>query len=150
MTNRRFSAFSLVCKRFGEEINIQYYPNLPSSECSLRKEMTIEKGTLQDWNKLRVSLPQPSNKPKQSHLYTQTPKRIIRNHPLLLPIPKLRRSQYGPTKMALKELNQKLCLISRIVIHPKYRSIGLGEKHPRVTTISQHTKRRNDCSNAQV
>jgi ABC-type ATPase with predicted acetyltransferase domain len=30
--------------------------------------------------------------------------------------------------MPLKELNQQLSLISRIVIHPKYRSIGLGEK----------------------
>ena len=31
-------------------------------------------------------------------------------------------------KMDLKELNQKLALISRIVVHPKYRTIGLGEK----------------------
>ena len=32
----------LVRKRFGEEINIDYYPNTPAAECSLTKEMKIE------------------------------------------------------------------------------------------------------------
>jgi GNAT superfamily N-acetyltransferase len=30
--------------------------------------------------------------------------------------------------MHIKELNEKLSIISRIVVHPKYRSIGLGAK----------------------
>jgi hypothetical protein len=28
----------------------------------------------------------------------------------------------------MKELNQQLSIINRVVIHPKYRTIGLGEK----------------------
>jgi ABC-type ATPase with predicted acetyltransferase domain len=31
-------------------------------------------------------------------------------------------------KMGMKELNEKLSNISRIVVHPKYRTIGLGSK----------------------
>ena len=42
----------LVHKRFGEEIQINYYPNHPATECSLIKEMKIEEGTNEDWKKL--------------------------------------------------------------------------------------------------
>jgi hypothetical protein len=31
-------------------------------------------------------------------------------------------------KMGMKELNEKLSNISRVVVHPKYRTIGLGSK----------------------
>jgi hypothetical protein len=30
--------------------------------------------------------------------------------------------------MSMRELNQKLCSISRVVVHPKYRTTGLGNK----------------------
>jgi hypothetical protein len=30
--------------------------------------------------------------------------------------------------MSMKELNEKLSIISRVVVHPKYRTIGLGAK----------------------
>jgi len=36
-------------------------------------------------------------------------------------------------KMSLRELNERLSTISRVVIHPKYRSIGLGAKLVRNT-----------------
>jgi ABC-type ATPase with predicted acetyltransferase domain len=29
-------------------------------------------------------------------------------------------------KMTMKELNEELSTISRVVVHPKYRTIGLG------------------------
>jgi hypothetical protein len=35
--------------------------------------------------------------------------------------------------MSMKELNQKLSIINRVVIHPKYRTIGLGAKIIRET-----------------
>jgi len=36
-------------------------------------------------------------------------------------------------KMTMKELNEKLSIISRVVVHPKYRTIGLGVKLVRET-----------------
>ena len=42
----------LVRKRFGEEIQINYYPNESAAECSLIKEMRVEVGNREDWNRL--------------------------------------------------------------------------------------------------
>ena len=30
--------------------------------------------------------------------------------------------------MTMRELNEKLSIISRVVVHPKYRTLGLGSK----------------------
>ena len=35
--------------------------------------------------------------------------------------------------MTMEELNEKLSIISRVVVHPKYRTIGLGSKLVRDT-----------------
>jgi len=36
-------------------------------------------------------------------------------------------------RMSMRELNEKLSIISRVVVHPKYRTIGLGHKLIRET-----------------
>ena len=36
-------------------------------------------------------------------------------------------------RMSMRELNEKLSIISRVVVHPKYRTIGLGHKLVRET-----------------
>ena len=36
-------------------------------------------------------------------------------------------------KMSMKELNQKLSVVMRVVVHPKYRTIGLGQRLVRET-----------------
>src|SRR5512139_112527 len=41
-----------VHKRFGKEIQVTYHPNTPGEECSLTREMRIERGTIQDWHRL--------------------------------------------------------------------------------------------------
>jgi GNAT superfamily N-acetyltransferase len=38
-------------------------------------------------------------------------------------------------KMSMKEINEKLSIISRVVVHPKYRTIGLGAKLIRDTLL---------------
>ena len=41
--------------------------------------------------------------------------------------------------MSMKELNQKLSIITRVVVHPKYRTIGLGAKLVRETLAKAGT-----------
>jgi len=41
--------------------------------------------------------------------------------------------------MSIKELNEKLSIISRVVVHPKYRTIGLGVKLVRETLAKAGT-----------
>jgi len=42
-------------------------------------------------------------------------------------------------KMSMKELNEKLSIISRVVVHPKYRTIGLGVKLVKETLANAGT-----------
>jgi GNAT superfamily N-acetyltransferase len=42
-------------------------------------------------------------------------------------------------KMSMKELNKKLSIITRVVVHPKYRTIGLGVKLVRETLAKAGT-----------
>jgi ABC-type transport system involved in cytochrome c biogenesis ATPase subunit/GNAT superfamily N-acetyltransferase len=119
----------LVRKRFGEEIKIDYYSNTPATECSLIRQMSIEPGTKKDWEKLSsfhyrghgVSVPRKIFKIMRSDelcgviVYTYPP-------------PACYGRRFKLPKMTMAELNQKLSTINRVVIHPKYRTIGLGEK----------------------
>ena len=124
----------LIRKRFGEEIKIDYYSNTLSAECSLSKEMKIEPGTREDWKKLStfhyrghgVSVPRKIFRMVRGEelcgviVYTYPPPACYGRR-LVLP------------RMTMQEINQNLSTVNRIVIHPKYRTIGLGEKIIRET-----------------
>ncbi len=119
----------LVHKRFGEEIQINYYPNEPASECSFIQEMRVEEGNKQDWQKLspfhyrghKVAVPRK--------IY-----RLVRKDELCgvivysYPPPACYGRRLALPRMPIQELNKKLSIINRVVIHPKYRTIGLGAK----------------------
>jgi len=119
----------LIRKRFGEEIKIDYYSNTPAVECSLTKEMKIAPGTKEDWKKLScfhyrghgISVPRKIFRMIRGEelcgviVYTYPPPACYGRR-LVLP------------RMTMAQINQKLSTINRIVIHPKYRTIGLGEK----------------------
>jgi ABC-type transport system involved in cytochrome c biogenesis ATPase subunit len=123
-----------VHKRFGEEIAVGYSENKPATECSLTKEMRIERGTIQDWHKLsrfhyrghKVAGPRSIFRlTRQDELcgvivYCYPPPACYGRR-LVLP------------HMSMKELNEKLSIINRVVIHPKHRTIGLGAKIIRET-----------------
>jgi len=118
-----------IHKRFGKEITVNYYPNVPAKECSLIREMRIEEGTTEDWRKLaafhyrshKIAGPRKIFCLKRGEelcgviVYAHPPPTCFGRR-LILP------------KMTMKELNQKLSIISRVVVHPKYRTIGLGVK----------------------
>ncbi|MEM3697358.1 MAG: GNAT family N-acetyltransferase [Candidatus Bathyarchaeia archaeon] len=118
-----------IHKRFGREITVNYYPNVPAKECSLVKEMRIEEGTTEDWRKLayfhyrshKIAGPRKIFCLKRGEelcgviVYAHPPPTCFGRR-LVLP------------KMTMKELNEKLSIISRVVVHPKYRTIGLGTK----------------------
>jgi ABC-type ATPase with predicted acetyltransferase domain len=123
-----------IHKRFGKELSVKYYPRIRTQRCSLAKEMRIEKGTLDDWRKL-------AGFHYRSHKVAATREIFClrRGHELCgvivycyPPIACFGRRKVLP-KMSVKELNRKVSIISRVVLHPKYRSIGLGAKLVRET-----------------
>jgi ABC-type lipoprotein export system ATPase subunit/GNAT superfamily N-acetyltransferase len=118
-----------VHKRFGKEITVNYYANMPAKECSLVKEMRIWEGSTKEWRELagfhyrshRISAPRKIFCLKRGEelcgviVYCYPPPTCFGRR-IILP------------KMTMKELNEKLSIISRVVVHPKYRTIGLGAK----------------------
>ncbi|MCW4044797.1 MAG: hypothetical protein NWE94_04695 [Candidatus Bathyarchaeota archaeon] len=118
-----------VHKRFGQEIQINYFQNQRASECSLVKEMWIEQGTIKDWHKL-------SSFHYRGHLVAGPRKvfRLMRGEELCgvivycYPPPSCFGRRLVLPHMSMQELNEKLSIINRVVIHPKYRTIGLGAK----------------------
>ncbi|MCW3994534.1 MAG: hypothetical protein NWE98_00085, partial [Candidatus Bathyarchaeota archaeon] len=124
----------LVRKRFGEEIQISYYPNEPAAECSLTREMKVEEGSKEDWQKL-------SSFHYRGHKVAVPRKifRLVRGDELCgvivysYPPPTCYGRRMVLPRLTIQELNKRLSIINRIVIHPKYRTIGLGAKLIRET-----------------
>jgi GNAT superfamily N-acetyltransferase len=118
-----------IYKKFGKEIDIHYYPNQPAKKCSIVKEMRIEEGTTGDWRKL-ASFHYRSHKiagPRKIFCLKRGEELcgvIVYAHPP----PTCFGRRFVLPKMSMKELNEKLSIISRVVVHPKYRTIGLGTK----------------------
>jgi ABC-type lipoprotein export system ATPase subunit len=123
-----------IHKRFGKEISVNYYPNELNRECSLIKEMRIEEGSVKDWRELasfhyrshRIAAPRKIFCLKRGDELCGV---IAYCYP---PAACFGRSRVLP-KMSIQELNEKLNIISRVVVHPKYRTIGLGTKLVRET-----------------
>jgi ABC-type transport system involved in cytochrome c biogenesis ATPase subunit len=117
----------LVHKRFGEEIQINDNPKEQAAECSLIKEMKIEEGTREDWKKLSIFHYRGHGVSVPRKIF-----RLIRNGELCgvivysFPPPACYGRRLILPKMTIQEINKQLSTINRIVIHPKYRSIGLG------------------------
>lgn len=119
-----------IHKRFGKEIEVTYGCKKTSGECSLVREMHVEEGSMKDWHALAGFHYRSHNVPAPRKIFCLKRKWnelcgvIVHSYPavtcfgrrLMLP------------KMGMKELNQKLSNISRVVVHPKYRTIGLGSK----------------------
>jgi ABC-type transport system involved in cytochrome c biogenesis ATPase subunit/GNAT superfamily N-acetyltransferase len=123
-----------IHKRFGKEIQVNYYPNEPCKECSLLKEIRVEQGTTADYRVL-------SGFHYRSHHVGAVRKifRAVRNGEvcgaIVYTYPAIGvsgRRRVLP-KMEVSELNQKLSNIMRVVVHPKYRTIGVGQKLVRET-----------------
>ena len=106
----------------------------PAKECSLTKEMRIEAGSMEDWRRL-------AGFHYRSHRVAGPRKvfRLMRGDELCgvivyaYPPPTCFGRSLVLPKMTPRELNRALSTISRVVIHPKYRSIGLGARLIRET-----------------
>ena len=124
----------LVHKRFGEEIQINYFPSDSEAECSLIKEMKIEEGTREDWKKLSIFHYRGHGVSVPRKIF-----RLVRKDELCgvivytFPPPACYGRRLVLPKMTMQEINQQLSTINRVVIHPKYRTIGLGAKLIRET-----------------
>jgi ABC-type lipoprotein export system ATPase subunit/GNAT superfamily N-acetyltransferase len=117
-----------VHKRFGKEIQVNYYANEPAKECSLTKEMHVEEGTFGDYKKLSLFHYRSSRCPPPRKIFVlkrgdELCGTIVYSYP---PPTTFGRSKVW--KGDFQRLQREISIISRVVVHPKYRTIGLGVK----------------------
>jgi GNAT superfamily N-acetyltransferase len=123
-----------VEKRFGKEIKVSYFPDAGVGECSLVGEMRVEVGGMADWRGLCGFHYRGHGVSPPRKIF-----RLMRNSELCgvivysYPPPACYGRRLMLPKMDMHELNSKLSTINRVVIHPKYRTIGLGAKLIRET-----------------
>jgi GNAT superfamily N-acetyltransferase len=119
---------------FGEEIQINYYQNKSAGECSLIKEMRVEQGSKADWNKLSSFHYRWHNVAVPRKIF-----RLARKDELCgvivysYPPPACYGRRLVLPRMTMQEMNRHLSTINRVVIHPKYRTVGLGARLIRET-----------------
>jgi len=115
-----------VHKRFGKEISVNYYANEPAKECSLTKEMHVEEGTFADYKKLSVFHYRSSRCPPPRKIFI-----LKRGDELCgvivysFPSP----VAFGRSRVwrgTFRQLQGEVSVVSRVVVHPKYRTMGLG------------------------
>ena len=117
-----------IHKQYGKQITIKYHPKANTKQCSLTKQTHIEQGTFTDYKTLsqfhyRTARCPPPRKIFTLKHKTQTIGIIVYSYP-----PPMCFGRSKVWKGTIKQLQQEISLISRVVIHPKYRGIGLGEK----------------------
>lgn len=120
-----------IHKGIGKKVAVDHFPNEISSVCSLLREMTIEEGTLKDYAEL-AGFHYRHTGTRLPVMKTFTLKRGEDTAGVIVykyasPAAQGRTQVFGRS-LTIGEINKYLACIARVVIHPKYRSIGAGIK----------------------
>jgi len=120
-----------IHKRFGKEIKIGYYANDVNESCSLTKGMHVAEGSIEDYHKLSGFHYRDSSRVAAVYKVFVLKRGDELCGVILYKYPSVacqgRKESFG-RKLSIEELNRDLTTIARVVVHPKYRSIGLGTK----------------------
>lgn len=123
-----------VFKKFEREVEINYYPNVKNKVCSIVKNIKVGLGTIDDYNRLKQFHYKDTSTPAVKNVYKLTlNNEVIGVNVVAYPHLQLRgRNVYFGKRFAksttesTNDLNKNIECISRVVLHPKYRGIGLA------------------------
>ena len=120
-----------IHKKFGKEIEDHYFPNELNKTCSLTKEMYVAEGSIQDYNRLSGFHYRDSKRVPAVYKVFVLKRGDEVCGVILYKYPGLacqgRKKALGRV-LTIQELNRELTAIARVVVHPKYRTMGLGTK----------------------
>jgi ABC-type ATPase with predicted acetyltransferase domain len=124
-----------IHKRYGKEVTVHYYPKAKAAHCSLTRQMSIAQGKAADYKALcefhyRTHRTPPTRKIFKLKRKEELCGVIVYCYPS--PMCFGRKQVW---KGNIEQLQKEISVISRVIIHPKYRSIGLGEKLVRDTLL---------------
>ena len=119
-----------IVKGWGKRLEVHYYPNHERRVCSVARGLRVEEGTREDYEQLApFHYRNPETKPVAVKIFAL---RRDDNEPVGVimysypPINCSGRAEALGRKLSLDEANRSLATISRVILHPKYRSMGLG------------------------
>ena len=120
----------LIRKGWGEEVKVEYRENREAPECTAVRGITIREATRADYARLSSLHYRDSRLPVPIKIYaaeraSELAGVVAYSYPGVNA--KGRRLAVG-YRPALKELNTDWAVVSRVIVHPKYRSTGLGAR----------------------
>jgi len=125
----------LIRKGWGEEIKVDYRPNVEASGCTAVEDVVIREATKGDYLRLSHLHYRDSRVPVPLRFFAMERGGeligvIAYSYPPIITAGRVKAVGYRPN---IEELNRDWSLISRVIIHPKYRSTGLGVRLVRDT-----------------
>ena len=125
----------LIRKGWGEEIQVEYRHNEEAHECTITRDITIREGSKEDYERLGHLHYRDSRVPVPYKIFAMERKGeligvIAYSYP---PINAAGRKKAVGYRPLIDELNRDWAIISRVIIHPKYRTTGLGARIVRET-----------------
>ena len=117
-----------IHKHYGKQVTIRYRRRKPPTQCTLTSQTRITPGTLADYKQLSQFHYRTASCPAPRRIFTLKRKNetigvIVYAHP-----PPTCFGRSKTWKGTLQQLQQQVSTITRVIIHPKYRSIGLATK----------------------
>jgi GNAT superfamily N-acetyltransferase len=135
-----------VRKGWGEEIDVDYGSNVEAPKCSVTGDISIREGSREDYEKLGHLHYRDSRLPVPRGIYAMERRVelvgvVVYSYPLVRASGRRRAVGYAP---GVEELNEDWAVISRVIVHPKYRAIGLGSR------LVRETLRMQDCGHVEL
>ena len=124
-----------IRKGWGSEISVKYYSNAEASGCTVARDVTVQEASKEDYMRLAY-LHYRGHRVVAPHMFFSMRLGddligvIAYTYPAPTAAGRVKAVGYRPY---LKELNEEWTLISRVIVHPKYRTIGLGARLVRDT-----------------
>ena len=125
----------LIHKGWGEEIQLEYRPNKEAPLCTVTKDITIREGSMADYHKLGHL-----HYREEDSLFPIKVYAMERGEELTgvitynySPVNTSGRMKAVGRRPSIEELNRDWAIIKRVVLHPKYRTTGLGARLVRET-----------------
>ena len=119
-----------IHKGWGREIHIDYRPNELNKVCSVTKGIKIREGSMEDYKKLAYLHYRSTvvKCPLKFYAMEKDGELIGVINYKYSPIHASGRHKAVGRRVSVEELNRDWCIINRVIIHPKYRTIGLGAR----------------------
>jgi ABC-type transport system involved in cytochrome c biogenesis ATPase subunit/predicted N-acetyltransferase YhbS len=125
---RDFAPNVHIHKRYGKEVTVRYIPKAKAKNCSLTNQMTIAQGTQADYKTLCEFHYRAHRTPPTRKIFTLKRRDELCGVVVYCYPPPMSFGRSKVWKGNIQQLQKEVSVISRVIIHPKYRSIGLGEK----------------------